>query len=88
VGKATALKLPVKMHTGYYATVNAMPLSRLMLNAGSAGDLCRAAPDTRFVFMHICYPCYEELIAIAKQYTNAYVDMCWDTPSWPAKALL
>ncbi len=31
------------------------------------------------VFMHICYPYYEELIAVAKQWTNAYVDMCW---SW------
>jgi predicted TIM-barrel fold metal-dependent hydrolase len=29
--------------------------------------------------MHICYPHYEELIAAAKQWTNAYVDMCW---SW------
>ncbi len=29
--------------------------------------------------MHICYPYYEEIIAIAKHYTNAFVDMCW---SW------
>jgi predicted TIM-barrel fold metal-dependent hydrolase len=29
--------------------------------------------------MHICYPYYEELISVAKQHTNAYVDMCW---SW------
>ena len=29
--------------------------------------------------MHICYPYYEELLAVAKHYTNAYVDMCW---SW------
>ena len=77
VQKATEYNLPVKMHTGYFATVNAMPLSRLKFNASSAGDLCRAAPDTRFVFLHIGYPYYEELIAIAKQYTNAYVDMCW-----------
>ena len=28
--------------------------------------------------MHICYPYYyEELIAVDKQCTNAYVDMCW-----------
>jgi len=27
--------------------------------------------------MHICYPYYEELISIAKQYTNAHIDMCW-----------
>ncbi len=56
-----------------------MPLGRLMHNPGSATDLCRRAPETRFVFMHICYPYYEELIAVAKHYTNAYVDMCW---SW------
>ena len=56
-----------------------MPLDRLIHNPGSAADLCRKAPDTRFVFMHICYPYYEELLAVAKQYTNAYVDMCW---SW------
>ncbi len=79
VRKATENKLPVKLHTGYYAGQNGMPLSRLIHNPGSACDLCRAAPDARFVFMHICYPYYEELIAVAKQYTNAYVDMCW---SW------
>ena len=77
VGKATECRLPVKLHTGYYAGHNGMPLSRLAHNAGSACDLCRAAPDARFVFMHICYPYYEELISVAKQYTNAYVDMCW-----------
>ena len=27
--------------------------------------------------MHICYPYYEEMISIAKHYTNAYIDMCW-----------
>ena len=77
VQKATEHKLPVKLHTGYYAGQNSMPLGRLIHNAGSATDLCRRAPQTRFVFMHICYPYYEELIAAAKQHTNAYVDMCW-----------
>ena len=75
--KATENNLPVKLHTGYYAWENKMPLSRLMNNPGSACDLCRVAPDTKFVFMHICYPYYEEMIAVAKQYTNAYLDMCW-----------
>jgi predicted TIM-barrel fold metal-dependent hydrolase len=79
VKKATEHKLPVKLHTGYYAGQNSMPLDRLRHNSGSAANLCRKAPDTRFVFMHICYPYYEELLAVAKQYTNAYVDMCW---SW------
>lgn len=79
VGKATEHNLPVKLHTGYYAGQNSMPLGRLIHNAGSACDLCRRSPETRFVFMHICYPYYEELISVAKQYTNAYIDMCW---SW------
>ena len=77
VDQATAHNLPVKLHTGYYAGQNSMPLSRLRLNAGSAADLCRRSPDTQFVFMHLCYPYYEELLALAKQWTNAHVDMCW-----------
>ena len=79
VKKATEHKLPVKLHTGYYAGQNSMPLGRLSSNAASATDLCRAAPETRFVFMHICYPYYEQMLAVAKHYANAYVDMCW---SW------
>jgi uncharacterized protein len=79
VRKATACRLPVKLHTGYYAGENYMPLSRLAHNANSAGELCRTSPETRFVFMHINYPYYEDLIAVAKHYTNAYVDLCW---SW------
>jgi predicted TIM-barrel fold metal-dependent hydrolase len=77
VQRATENNLPVKLHTGYYAGENTMPLSRLMNNPGSASDLCRAAPDTKFVFLHICYPFYEPMIALAKQYTNAYIDMCF-----------
>ena len=77
VGRATEFRLPVKLHTGYYAGDNYMPLERLGCNPGSACRLCREAPDTRFVFMHIGYPYYEEMIAVAKHYTNAYLDMCW-----------
>jgi predicted TIM-barrel fold metal-dependent hydrolase len=79
VDKATRCRLPIKLHTGYYAGQNTMPLARLMKNPGSATDLCRLAPETTFVFMHICYPYYEEMIAAAKHYTNACIDMCW---SW------
>jgi uncharacterized protein len=77
VKKATEHKLPVKLHTGYYAGQDRMPLEQLLHNAGSSANLCRQAPDTRFVFMHICYPYYEELLAVAKHYANAYIDMCW-----------
>jgi predicted TIM-barrel fold metal-dependent hydrolase len=79
VKKATEADLPVKLHTGYYAGQNSMPLGRLINNPGSATELCRRGRDTKFVFMHICYPYYEEMISIAKQWSNAYIDMCW---SW------
>jgi hypothetical protein len=75
--KATEFDLPVKVHTGYYAGDNYMPMGRLLGNADAATSLCRIAPDTRFVFMHINYPFYEDLIAVAKHYTNCYIDMCW-----------
>lgn len=77
VRKATEYGLPVKLHTGYYAGHNSMPLHRLRHNAGDMCQLCQAHPDARFVFMHITYPYQDEAIAVAKQYTNAYVDMCW-----------
>ena len=79
VDKATSNDLPVKLHTGYYSGEDRMPLARLQRNPGSASDLCRLSPQTRFVFMHICYPHYEELLALVKHFSNAYVDMCW---SW------
>ena len=79
VEQATRHGLPVKLHTGYYAGQNSMPLARLQHNPGSASDLCRLSPDTKFVFMHIGYPYYEEMLALAKNYANAHIDMCW---SW------
>jgi predicted TIM-barrel fold metal-dependent hydrolase len=79
VEKATSYNLPIKFHTGYYAFQDIMPLSRVSGNPAAAADLCRLGPEHRFVFLHICYPYYEDLIAVAKHYTNAYVDMCW---SW------
>ncbi len=79
VDRATKLNLPVKIHTGYYAGQNYMPLGRVAKNPGSASDLCRQSLNTKFVFFHICYPYYEPMIALAKHYTNAYIDMCW---SW------
>ena len=79
VKKSNEYHLPVKLHTGYYAGYNGMPLSRVSGNAVAAADLCRQSPETQFVFFHIDYPYYEDLLAVAKQYTNAVLDMCW---SW------
>jgi predicted TIM-barrel fold metal-dependent hydrolase len=81
VRRATASRLPVKLHTGYYAQwagkKDRMPLSRVSQNPAAAADLCVVSPETRFVFMHIGYPYYEDLVALAKQNPNAWVDMCW-----------
>jgi uncharacterized protein len=77
VDMATEAGLPVKLHTGYYAGQNGMPLTRVAQNAGSAAELCRRSPQASFVFMHICYPFYEDLLAVVKHYTNAFVDLCW-----------
>jgi predicted TIM-barrel fold metal-dependent hydrolase len=77
VDKATAVNLPVKLHTGYHAGNDYMPLDWVESNPSSATDLCRMSPQTRFVFMHISYPYHEEMISVAKHYDHAYIDMCW-----------
>ncbi len=77
VDGATKMDLPVKLHTGYYAGHGQMPLARVRGNPAAAGELCRLSPATRFVFFHAAYPCYEEMVAVAKQYPNAYMDLCW-----------
>jgi len=81
VDKANKYNLPVKIHTGYRSDVNNMPLGQVSKNPASASNLCYLdrAKETRFVFFHICYPYYKPMIALAKQYSNAYIDMCW---SW------
>ena len=75
--KAAEYKLPVKLHTGYYAGHGHMPLHRVRHNAGDMCDLLMAHKDVNFIMMHIMYPYQDEAIAIAKHHPNAYVDMCW-----------
>lgn len=77
VGAATAQGLPVKLHTGYYAGHDYMPLTRLRQNAGDLCPLLQDFPDTRFVLMHVGYPYQDEYIALAKHYRNVSIDMCW-----------
>lgn len=77
IGKAEEYGLPVKLHTGYLASVGVMQVDRVRSNAS---DLCRLLqdyPGVNFVLMHIGYPYEHEFIALAKQYPNAYIDMCW-----------
>jgi predicted TIM-barrel fold metal-dependent hydrolase len=86
VRKAHEHRLPVKLHTGYYAGENRMPLRRVGANPGDMCELLFAHPEVRFVFFHITYPYQDEAIAIAKQFTNAWIDMCWAWIINPAAA--
>ncbi len=67
--------LPFKIHTGYYAGNDRMPVDRIP--AGNMCALLAAYPNARFVLMHIAYPYNQELIALAKHYPNVWVDLCW-----------
>lgn len=84
LNKATEYDLPVKMHTGQWAMNNLMNMNWVMNNPSDCASLCRKAPDTKFIFFHLSYPHYEELLSLAKSYSNAYVDMCW---SWSLNPL-
>lgn len=77
VRKATEVGLPVKLHTGYLAGANYMPIRRVQQNAADLCPLLLRHPDARFVLMHIGFPYQHELIALAKHYTNVNIDMCW-----------
>lgn len=79
LGVAAALaaqhRLPVKIHTGYYAGNNNMPMDRI--HASHLAPLLTAYPQTRFVLMHTAYPFGGEVVSLVKHYANAYADMCW-----------
>jgi predicted TIM-barrel fold metal-dependent hydrolase len=77
VERATDFRLPVKLHTGYYVGHNYMPLHRLKHNAADVCQLLIDFPRTQFVLMHIGYPYEHEMIALAKHFSNAFVDLCW-----------
>jgi len=77
VRRAVDYNLPVKLHTGYYAGANSMPLARLRKNAGDLCPLLKDYPEATFVLMHIGYPYQDEFIALGKQYANARIDLCW-----------
>ncbi|MEZ6192015.1 MAG: amidohydrolase family protein [Phycisphaerales bacterium] len=75
VEQAIKHKLPVKIHTGYYAGNSHMHTDRIR-----PGHLCKlllAYPAARFVLMHIGYPYEDEMVALGKHFLNVWVDFCW-----------
>lgn len=67
--------LPFKHHTGYYASYSTMILERA--NPALLCPLLLKYPRARFVLMHAGYPFGGELLALAKQFPNVYIDLCW-----------
>jgi predicted TIM-barrel fold metal-dependent hydrolase len=63
---------------------NVMNMHWVKDNPSDCASLCKQAPNTKFVFFHLCYPHYEEMLSLAKSYSNAYIDMCW---SWSINPL-
>jgi predicted TIM-barrel fold metal-dependent hydrolase len=49
--------------------------------------LLAAYPEARFVLMHIGYPYSGEMVALAKHYPNAFVDLCWAWSVDPYRAV-
>ena len=72
---AIEYELPFKIHTGYYAGNNNMPVDRI--RGGHLCPLLARYLDCRFVLMHISYPYSSELISLVKHYQNVWADLCW-----------
>lgn len=77
VQRAIDYHLPIKLHCGYLAGNNTMPLGRLKSIASDLCPLLQAYPEASFILMHIGYLYQHEFIALARHYSNVYLDMCW-----------
>lgn len=71
VDLATQYQLLIKIHTGYAAGNNRISLDDM--RAVHLSLLIQAYPQV----MHASYPYMGELLAMAKHYTNVYLNMCW-----------
>ena len=82
---ANSHRVPVQVHTGltnnnYIANANPTHLTNLFF----------LYPDTKFDLFHIGYPYLGEISALAKEFSNVYVDFCWAyiiSPTASARAL-
>jgi len=76
VEQALRYELPVKLHTGYYVVTTTCRWSAWRPIRHSGRPVPPVAGHA-MVFMHIAYPYWQELLAVAKHYANAHIDMCW-----------
>ncbi|MCC7492327.1 MAG: amidohydrolase family protein [Fimbriimonadaceae bacterium] len=75
VEQCIAHHLPLKLHTGYWAGNDRMALDGTR-PAHLCGLLARY-PAARFVLLHASWPYPQELLALAKHYSNVWADCCW-----------
>ena len=66
-------KLPVQVHTGLHINKNHIENS----NPIHLTNLFFEYPDVKFILFHGSYPYGGELSAVAKNFPNVYIDMCW-----------
>jgi predicted TIM-barrel fold metal-dependent hydrolase len=86
VDQATEHRLPVKIHTGYLAGQRLNQFRRITQHTPDIIELCNKGPATSWVFLHMGYPNWQELIAVVKKYPNAYAEMSWAWAIDPASA--
>jgi predicted TIM-barrel fold metal-dependent hydrolase len=86
VDQATRHQLPVKIHTGYLSGERLQDFRHITQHPHDIIELCRQAHETRFVFLHIAYPYWQDLIAVAKRFASAHIDMSWAWALDPAGA--
>ena len=78
VDEATSRGLPVKLHTGVRWNPNDdQPPVDGGQHPEQVAALCAASPDTRFVLLHIGYPHWREMLALARIHDNAFLEMSW-----------
>jgi hypothetical protein len=75
IRQAVRYDLPIQIHTGYLADNYNLDLSRV--HPANLTNLFTQYPQARFDIFHTAYPYQAELAALAKNYPNVYIDMCW-----------
>ncbi len=66
---AHACAVPIQIHTG----LGGLSGSRAI----GLRDLIAANPDTKFDLFHGSYPWCDDVLGLAHNYANVYVDLCW-----------
>ncbi len=77
IEQAVEHNLPIKIHTGLLAGHGQFFTEPDRTRAAHLAPLLAHYPQAAFVLMHIAYPYSDELIALAKHFPRAYIDMCW-----------